>query len=93
MLPSGIVLLSVPDEVLAGDTAIIRFRVNPSTAVLTKDNFSLDYYDPNVYEVEISEAEIQYLGDTVQAARKRATYVTNSDSFNIVELQSNSLDG
>ncbi len=91
--PSGIVLLSVPDEVVAGDTATIRFRVNPSTALLTKDNFSLDCYDPNVYEVEISDAESQYLGDTVQAARKRATYVTKSESFSIVELLNDSLDG
>ena len=90
---NGIVLLQVPEEVVAGDTVSICLRVNPSTTVLTKDNFSLDCYEPNVYEVELSDAEKAYIGDTAQIDGTRASYVTSSESFSIVELLNDSLDG
>ena len=93
VMANGIVLLQVPEEVVAGDTVSIGLRVNPSTTVLTKDNFSLDCYEPNVYEVELSKEEKTYLGDTVKTEATRASYVTSSESFSIVELLNDSLNG
>ena len=91
----GIVLLYVPTEVVAGDTATIRFRVNPSSAPITKDNISLDCYEPNVYEMQKSHLEKVYVGDTVptELVMARASYVTPSESYTIVELLNDSADG
>ncbi len=66
--PSGMVLLSVPDLVVAGDSIAIILRVNPSTAQLTVDNLALDCLDSDIYEVELSEAEQIYCGIETKAS-------------------------
>lgn len=97
--PNGIVLLSVPNEVVAGDTVEISFRINPSTATITKENLSLDCLASNVFDVEISDEENLYLGnststdDDTEAETRAMSYVQSSESFSIVSLRNDSIDG
>ena len=91
--PGGIVLLNVPNEVVSGDTTEIRFRVNPSTAVLTKENFSLDCCASDVYDVQYSDAEKKYLGSDTNSASTRASYVQTSENLSIVDLQNDTING
>ena len=91
--PGGIVLLNVPEVVVSGDTAEIRFRVNPSTAVLTKKDFSLDCCASDVYDVQYSDVEKKYLGSDANSVTSRASYVQPSENLSIVDLQNDTLNG
>ena len=95
--PNGIVLLSVPEQIVAGDSAAIRLRVNPSTARLTTDNLSIDCLQSMVYDAEYSEAEQKYLGiatKSTAAAEEDAAipYVQNTDNYTICSVVPDSLD-
>ena len=95
--PNGIVLLSVPEQIVAGDSAAIRLRVNPSTSRLTTDNLSIDCLQSMVYDAEYSEAEQKYLGiatKSTAAAEEDAAipYVQNTDNYTICSVVPDSLD-
>lgn len=84
--PNGIIVLSAPEQVVAGDIATIKFRVNPSNVnTLTKENISLDCVFSDIYEVEISASEAQYNGTSANINKKsKASYVQASDNYTIV---------
>ncbi len=95
--PDGIVLLSVPEQIVAGDSAVIRLRVNPSTARLSTDNLSIDCLRSMVYDVEYSEIERKYRGMatmSTRAAENNAAipYVQNTDNYSICSVVPDSLD-
>lgn len=82
---NGIVLMDMPDEVVNGDTAILRFRINPSTAEFTKEQLHLDCVKSNIYKVKIDKGEERY--------NTRAFYVTPSGNLSIIDLHKDSLNG
>ena len=91
--PNGIVLLSVPEQIVAGDSAAIRLRVNPSTARLTTGNLSIDCVQSMIYDAEYSEAEQKYCGIATKSADAAAIpYVQNTDSYSICSVVPDSLD-
>lgn len=93
--PNGIILLSAPKQVVAGNTATIKFRVNPSNVnMLSKENISLDCVAPDIYNVEISDDENQYNGTSAKTNRKsKASYVQASDNYTIIDFYPDSLNG
>ncbi len=96
-IPGGIVLLSVPEQIVAGDSAAICFRVNPSNAAFQMENLFIDCLAPDVYEAEISDGERKYLGDSApeesRLGHTRASYLHPSANCSIVECRPDSLDG
>ncbi len=95
--PSGIVLLSVPDQVVAGDSVAIRLRVNPSTARLTVENLALDCVESNVYDVVISEAERKYYGTATKSSdaadgMAAIPYVQDAENYSITRVVPDTLN-
>lgn len=94
--PGGIVLLSIPEQVVAGDTVVIRLRVNPSTAQFTAENLTLDCISSHVYEAQYSDAEKKYLGeDTATKAddtTKGVPYVQNTENYSIAGVVADTLN-
>ncbi len=95
--PNGMVLLSIPEQIVAGDSAAIRLRVNPSTARLTADNLSIDCLESMVYDAEYSDVEQKYLGLATKsraAAEEESAipYVQNTDNYSICSVVPDSLD-
>ncbi len=94
--PNGLVILSVPEQIVAGDTAAIRLRVNPSTARLTAENLSIDCLESMIYDAEYSEAEQKYCGIATKSADSAEDaaipYVQNTDSYSICSVVPDSLD-
>ncbi len=101
--PTGIVLISVPEQISAGDSIAICLRVNPSTALLTKENLTLDCLSAQVYDVQISESEKKYLGIGAEtkagigtgsqvAEKTSIPYTRNTDNYSISSVVPDSLD-
>ena len=94
--PEGIVFLSIPEQVVAGDTVAIRLRVNPSSAQFNAENLSIDCIASRVYDAQYSEAEVKYLGsDAVTKsadAATRASYVQNTENYSIAGVVADTLN-
>lgn len=92
--PEGIVLISHPDMIVAGDSVAIRLRVNPSTARLTKENITLDCLSSTVYEAQVTEEEQKYIGTKTRATDEtpRIPYIQNNENYSIADVIPDSLD-
>jgi len=95
--PSGIVLLSVPEQVVAGDSVAIRLRVNPSTARLTVENLVLDCLEAKVYDVVISESEQKYYGTATKSSdaadgMAAIPYVQEAENYSITRVVPDTLN-
>ncbi len=94
--PTGFVFLSIPEQVVAGDTVAIRLRVNPSSAKLTAENLTLDCIDSRVYDAQYSDAEIKYLGESAATkaddATKGVPYVQNTENYSIAGVVADTLN-
>lgn len=76
-LPANIVLLSVPGEMVKGSTVDIVFRVNPSDALLTKEDLRLDCIRNEVYELELDD----------KTRSTRASYISEPACYHITEVR------
>lgn len=94
--PSGIVLLSTPEQVVAGDTVAVRLRVNPSTARFTAENLALDCISSQVYEAQYTDMEKTYLGEDPATksddANKGVSYVRNAENFSVAGVVADTLN-
>ena len=96
--PDGIVLLSIPEQVVAGDTVAIRLRVNPSTAGFNAANVSLDCIASRIYEAQYSESEVKYLGGNpatrtdIVEKDVAVPYVQNTENYSIVDVVPDTLN-
>ena len=75
-MPQGIVWLMDDVTTVNGGEFEIRFRVNPSEASLTAENFQLDVADETVYRLQTDEA----------VAQTRASYVTPPAHYQLLSV-------
>ena len=75
-MPQGIVWLMDDVTTVNGGEFEIRFRVNPSEASLTAENFQLDVADETVYRLQTDEA----------VAQTRASYVTTPAHYQLLSV-------
>ena len=96
--PDGIVLLSIPEQVVAGDTVAIRLRVNPSTARFNAGNVSLDCVASRIYDAQYSESEVKYLGGNAATRTDIiekdvvVPYVQNTENYSVVDVVPDTLN-
>ena len=75
-VPQGIVWLMDDVTTVNGGEFEIRFRVNPSGATLTAENFQLDVADETVYRLQTEET----------AAQTKASYVTTPAHYQLLSV-------
>ena len=75
-VPQGIVWMMDDVTTVNGAEFEIRFRVNPSEAVLTSEDFQLDVADETVYHLQTDEA----------AAQTKASYVTTPAHYQLLSV-------
>lgn len=77
-VPSSIVMLDeAGGTIVKGNSFQLRFRVNPSSVVLTKDDVQLDVQDSDTY----------FRFDKTDVSDTRASYVTPSDYYTLENVE------